>query len=225
VSREDQRKLVLFGAGPFASLAWYSLANDSAYDVAGFTVDARFLDQEALHGLPVVAFEDVEARFDPAAHDMLLPVSSRRMNTLRMERFEQAKAKGYRIASYVSSRALAWPDLVVRENVVVFEGAIIQPFASIGGDTIIRSGVHVSHHVEVGEHCFLAPRACLGGGVSLGPRCFVGLNATVRDRVSVAEGCLIAAGAVVTADTAPDGLYVGVPARRSSKSAMDASPS
>jgi len=32
--------------------------------------------------------------------------------------------------------------------------------------------------------------------------------------VTVGEGCLVAAGAVVTADCAPHGLYGGAPARR-----------
>ncbi len=217
-------KLVLFGAGPFASLAWYCLSHDSPYDVAGFVVDRAHRDLDEAHGLPVVDFEDAEERFDPSAHAMLLPLGPRRMNALRMERYGQAKAKRYRIASYVSSRAMTWPDLEVGENVIIFEGAIVQPFARIGADSIVRSGCHISHHVSIGEHCFLAPRACLGGGVTVGARSVIGLNATVRDGVAIAEGCFIAAGAVVTADTEPDGLYIGVPARRSARSAMQAAP-
>jgi sugar O-acyltransferase (sialic acid O-acetyltransferase NeuD family) len=217
-------KLVLFGAGPFASLAWYSLVHDSPYEVTGFTVDGAYRDSDQLHGLPLADFETVEQRFDPADHAMLLPLSSKRMNGLRKERLETARAKGYRIASYVSSRAMIWPDLEVRENVIVFEGAIIQPFSSLGADTVIRSGCHVSHHALIGEHCFLAPRACLGGGVTVGARSFIGLNATVRDGVTIGEGCLIAAGAVVTADTQPGGLYMGVPAKLAARPALEASP-
>ena len=32
--------------------------------------------------------------------------------------------------------------------------------------------------------------------------------------VTVGDGCVLAAGAVVTGDCEPDGLYAGVPARR-----------
>jgi maltose O-acetyltransferase len=32
--------------------------------------------------------------------------------------------------------------------------------------------------------------------------------------VTIGAGCAVAAGAVVTADCEPDGLYAGVPARR-----------
>ena len=43
---------------------------------------------------------------------------------------------------------------------------------------------------------------------------FLGLGAVVRDGVTVAERCLVGAGAVVTRDTEPNGVYTGVPAKR-----------
>ncbi len=211
-------KLVLFGEGSFASLAWYCIAHDTKEDLAGFVVDAEYRTREALHGLPVVDFEGLEARFPPQTHRLLLTLGPRGMNGLRKSRYEAAKAWGYTFATYISSRALTWPDLNVGENSMIYEGAIVQPFARIGVDTIVRSGVHISHHVAIGDHSFIAANACFGGNSRVGSRCFIGLNATILNGVTVADGCFIAAGAVVTADTEPDRLYVGVPARRSSKS-------
>lgn len=43
---------------------------------------------------------------------------------------------------------------------------------------------------------------------------WIGAGATVLPGITIAEGCVIGAGAVVTRDTEPNGLYVGVPARR-----------
>jgi maltose O-acetyltransferase len=44
--------------------------------------------------------------------------------------------------------------------------------------------------------------------------CWIGANVILLSGVRVAAGCIIGAGAVVTSDTEPDGVYVGVPARR-----------
>lgn len=207
-------KVVIFGGGKFASLAWYCLTHDSPYEVVGFTVDREYLMAPTLHDLPVVDFADVEKTFSPAEHLMLVHVGPAAMNAIRMDRCAAARAKGYGLAHYVSSRALTWPDFAPRPNSVIYEGAIVQPFAQIGENVIVRSGAHISHHVSIGDHSFIAAGVCLGGGARVEPRCFIGLNATIRDGVTIAEGCLVAAGALIVADTEPDGLYMGVPAKR-----------
>jgi sugar O-acyltransferase (sialic acid O-acetyltransferase NeuD family) len=207
-------KVVIFSLGKMASLAWYVLTHDSDHEVAGFTVDAAFFDRHELHGLPVVPFDRVEDRFPPADFAMLLPLGWHGVNGLRMKRYLDAKSRGYTFPTYVSSRAYTWPDLQIGQNCMVFEGAIVQPFAKIGHNCIIRSGAHVSHHVEISDHGFIAPGAVLAGGATIGQRCFVGANATVHDGVTVAPRCIVAAGAVVNRDTTENGLYAGVPARR-----------
>ncbi len=213
-------RVILFGNGKFASLAWYCLTHDGAHDVAAFTVDAPYLTDPTLHGRPVVDFARVEERFPATRYHMLVHVGGSGMNALRAERCASARAKGYQLPRYVSSRALTWPDLRLGWNCFIYDGATVEPFVTIGDDVIVRSGAHLSHHVSIGDHAFIAARACVGGGATVGNGCFVGLNATIRDGVNVAEGCLVAAGAVVTADTEPDGLYVGVPARRAAPASM-----
>ncbi len=214
-------KVVIFGNGKFASLAWYCLKHDSPYEVAGFTVDDAYATESQLHGLPVAPFSKASKVFAPGEHAMLVHVGAIGMNRLRRDRLDAAKTAGFAPARYVSSRAMTWPDLSVGDNVAIYEGTIIQPFATVGDNVIIRSAVHVSHHCVVEADCFLSAGVCMGGSAQIGRSSFVGLNATIRDGVRVAEGCLIGAGAVVTEDTAPDGVYIGVPARRTATPASE----
>ncbi|NED96367.1 hypothetical protein G1H11_13735 [Phytoactinopolyspora alkaliphila] len=53
-----------------------------------------------------------------------------------------------------------------------------------------------------------------GRPVSIADDVWIGATATVTPGTFVAEGCIIGAGAVVTRDTEPYGIYGGVPARR-----------
>lgn len=50
--------------------------------------------------------------------------------------------------------------------------------------------------------------------IAIGEGCWLGASSIVLPGVTIAPGCVIAAGALVAADTEPNGLYVGVPARR-----------
>jgi sugar O-acyltransferase (sialic acid O-acetyltransferase NeuD family) len=206
--------VVIFGLGPFASLLWYVLGHDSPHRVVAFTADRAYCAEPRLHGLPVVPFEDLEAAFPPSQARLLLALGGGNANRLRAARFKEASARGYGFASYISARAMVWPDLQVGDGCLLFEGCMVHPFARIGSNCVLRSGSHVSHHAVVGDHCFLAAHSVLAGGASLGQRCFLGLNSSVRDGVKVAERCLVAAGAAVTADTTENGVYMGVPAKR-----------
>lgn len=203
-------KVVLFGNREFASLAWYALTHDSPHEVVGFTVDRAFLTTPTHHGLPVIAFDELAARFPPSEAALLLPIGD---NRLREGKYTEARALGYRFVSYVSSRAITWPDLELGDCSMIFEGAIVQPFAKMGRGVIVRSGCHVSHHVTIGDFSFLAAYTVTGGMARIGARCFLGLNSVVRDNISIADGCTIGAGAVVCEETLPDRIYVGLPAK------------
>ena len=193
---EMPQPLIIFGASSFASMVSYVMAHDSDYEVAAFAVDSAYLRANLHAGKPIVAFEEVETQFPPDSYAMLVPLGGHGdRNDLRASRYLAAKRKGYRFATYVSSRAIVWPDLRIGENSMIFEAAVVQPHASIGNNCILRSQVCVSHHARIGDHCFLAAGAVVGGNADVGARCFLGLNSTVRDGVIVPPACLIGAGA------------------------------
>ncbi len=211
---KGRMKVVIFGAEQFASLAWYVLTHDSSHEVVGFTVDAAWCHTSTKHDLPVVPFERLEQYFPPKEYALLISLGWTRCNGLRAAKYAEGKMRDYSLVTYVSSRAVVWPDLQVGENSMIYEGAIVEPFARIGSNCILRNGCNVAHHAIIGDHVFMAAQAVVAGGATVGERCFLGLNSTIRDGVTVAPGCFVAAGALVTTDTEPDGLYVGVPARR-----------
>jgi FlaA1/EpsC-like NDP-sugar epimerase len=58
-------KVILFGAGRGADVAYRFLTKDSDHEVCGFTVDRQFITNATLRDLPVVPFEDVEKVIPP----------------------------------------------------------------------------------------------------------------------------------------------------------------
>jgi sugar O-acyltransferase (sialic acid O-acetyltransferase NeuD family) len=207
--------VVIFGTGLPGRLAAYVLQHDSRYRPVAFTVHERYVKDAEFAGLPVRRFEDLERAYPPEQVAMIAPLGWTRMGAFRQEVVAAGRAKGYRFASYVSSRALTWAGFTAGENCMVFDGVIVEPFARIGENCILRAGATLSHDVELGDHCFVAPRALVGGRVTVGDHCFVGAGSAITNGLRIAPRCFIAAGAVVTADTRPDGIYRGNPARRS----------
>ncbi len=143
------------------------------------------------------------------------------MNALRAERLIQAKQKNFTIGNFISKYACLLSDTDIGENVLIFEQAIIQPFVKLGTNIIIRSGANIGHHSSVGAHTFIASGAVTGGNVTIGEQCFIGLGAVIRDNIKIADRTFIGSGAVVLRDTEPDCVYIGNPARKIEKTAME----
>ena len=207
------RPLVLVGAGEFAQIACEYFEHDSDYDVVAFSVERDYLVQPTLAGRPVVAFETLEADYPPADVDVFVAVPSSQLNRLRTRLYREAKRRGYRLATYVSSRAFVWRNAEVGENSFIFEGNVIQPFVRVGSNCILWSGNHVGHRTVVRDNVFIASHAVISGYCEIGESSFVGVNTTFNDHVKVAPDNVIGAGALVTRDTEPGRIYVGSPAR------------
>jgi len=117
-------------------------------------------------------------------------------------------------------------------------------FISLGPETGFIDVGHTSHFapgcslyghggLTVGPHCNIAANVVLAtvqhdpvnrgvpmsqtqesGPIVLEEDIWIGANAVVTSNVKIAKGCIIGAGAVVTRDTEPNGVYLGVPAKR-----------
>lgn len=208
-------KLVIFGAGDIAQIAYYYFSSDSGYDVAAFTVDAQYIKELSFCGLPVVAFEDVATRFPPQTFDLFIALSYSKLNGLRKDKYLAAKALGYRLANYVSSHATVLNEGRIGDNCFIFEDNTIQPFVTIGDNVTLWSGNHIGHHSVIKSHSFIASHVVVSGGVEIGEQCFVGVNATLRDHIKIGDKCVIGAGAILLADAEPEGVYMAPATERS----------
>lgn len=194
------QQIIVFGAGDIAELADFYFAHDSGYEVAGFTVDGAYLKQSEFRGRPVLPFDQVDERFPPSAYGFFVAVSYSRLNAVRAEKVKAARAKGYRLVSYLSSRATVFPGFEPKENSFILEGNIIQPFVSVGANVTLWSGNHIGHHSVIEDDVFLASQVVVSGGVRIGQGSFVGVNVTIRDHVTIGKQCVLGAGALVLED-------------------------
>jgi len=89
-------------------------------------------------------------------------------------------------------------------------GLSIAAYCNIAAHVVFAT---VGHHDEITDR----PMALTGekaAPITLEEDVWIAANVTVAAGVRIARGCVIGANAVVTRDTEPMGLYVGVPARR-----------
>jgi sugar O-acyltransferase (sialic acid O-acetyltransferase NeuD family) len=195
-----KQQIVIFGTGDVAELADFYFSHDSDYEVAAFTIDEAFIKQNEFRGRPLVAFERVAELFPPAQFGFFVAVGYAKLNDIRVEKVAAARTKGYRLVSYLSSRATVFPGFELKENCFILEDNTIQPFACIGSNVTLWSGNHIGHHSIVEDDVFLASHVVVSGGARVGQGSFVGVNVTIRDRVTIGRKCVLGAGALVLED-------------------------
>lgn len=208
--------IVVFGGGDIAELADFYFTHDSPLRVAAFTVDAAFRQAENFLDRPLVAFEEVAQLYPPDRYGFFVALSYAKLNALRAEKVAAARALGYRLVSYVSSRATAFPGFAHGDNCFILEDNTLQPFARIGHNVTMWSGNHIGHHAVIEDDVFMASQVVVSGGVRIGQASFVGVNVTLRDHVTVGARCVLGAGALILGDI-PEGSVLSPPATEISK--------
>jgi sugar O-acyltransferase (sialic acid O-acetyltransferase NeuD family) len=204
-----KNKVVIFGLGDFARVAMSYFGSDSPHEVVAFTAHQEYIKDPLLRGKPVVPFERLEESYPPETHLLFLAVGFKNVNKARAALFDLCQARGYRLISYISSKAIRSEESAVGDNCFILENTVIQPFVKIGHDVVIWGGGFIGHDSTIGDHCFIAPSAAISGNVTIGAYSFIGINATVRDGITIAPGCIIGAGVTILKDTLPDHVYTG----------------
>lgn len=208
---EKGKKIVLFGDSAFAEIAYEYFTHDSEYEVVAFTVSKDYLKKTELFGLPVIAFEEIEKSYPPEIYDMHIALVYISMNRIRIQFYNEAKAKGYKLANYISSKAFVWHNVTIGDNCFIFEDNTIQPFVKIGDNNVFWSGNHIGHHSIIGSHNFISSHVVVSGFCAIGNANFMGVNATMGNNLKIADDCLVGSFVHLVKDMPSGSLLKGTP--------------
>jgi UDP-3-O-[3-hydroxymyristoyl] glucosamine N-acyltransferase len=161
-----------------------------------------------------VAFEELKASFPPDQAEMFVAMGIQKVNQIRAAKVAEAEARGYRLASYLSSRARVPDDLVLQSNTFIMEEVGLQANVTVGRNSVLWPRTGVGFRSRIGDHCWLVT-ATLGESVTVGDYSFIGLNATISSHVAIAPSNVIGAGALILEDTKESSVYKGHASERS----------
>lgn len=207
------KKIVVFGNTKLAELAYLYFTRNHKIDVVAFTVDKSNLNTRKFMGLPLIPFETVEKYYPVKKYQMFVAIGYKNLNSLRINKYKEAKAKGYQLISYICPGSHYWEDLVIGDNCFIFENQVIQPNVKIGNNVIIWSGNHFGHDVTIGDNCFISSHVVISGNVKIGNSCFIGVNSTIRNGVKIGSNCIIGAGSIILNNIKNNSVLIAEPTK------------
>jgi len=199
------KKLIIFGTASTAELVHYYFSNDSDYEPIAFCASAEFVNTDNFLGLPLLPFNEIEAKFSPNEYSFFCAIGQREINSIRKNIYLQAKALGYSMASYISSESNIAKNAKIGEHCFI-DNVRIHPCAEIGNNCFIHSDL--AHHDKVGNHCYIVGGVSIGGNVTIGEQTFIGLGSTIRDNIILGKRCIIGAGSIIMRNTGSDKVFI-----------------
>lgn len=219
---EKNKKLIIIGTGETAEIACEYFTYDSPYEVVGFSVSKQYIKDPEFYGLPVHEFETLEENFPPSEYEVYVAISYVKLNRVRANMYNQAKAKGYTCATYVSSKAFVWRNVTLGENVFIFENNVLQHYVKVGNNVILWSGNHVGHRTVIKDHAYLSSHVVISGFCEIGEYSFLGVNSTFNDNIKLGKDNIVGSGALIVKNTEDASLMIGSPAKPGAKTSYEA---
>lgn len=134
------------------------------------------------------------------------------------------KLSGRLVADGVRPWTVIADNVVVMDDVLLGEGAILSPFVTLTSN--IRIGRHfhanlysyVEHDCVIGDFVTFAPAVKCNGNIVIEDHVYIGTGAVIKQGkpgqpLVIGRGAIVGMGAVVTKDVAPGTTVVGNPAR------------
>jgi UDP-3-O-[3-hydroxymyristoyl] glucosamine N-acyltransferase len=153
--------------------------------------DLRSAQPDQLSFLANAKYEPL-ARASRAGAILVAPADAAKFDCTRIEVDSPSAAFGRISALFapppVRDEPGVHPTAILAPDVVVGEGASIQPYA------VISAGVRIGARAVVGAHCFIGEQSSLGEETRLYP------HVTVRERSVIGARVIIHSGAVIGAD-------------------------
>lgn len=195
--------IYILGTGLLAE-EFLALLQHAGIPVAAFVENLdRGKAGSPLHGLPIIWVDDL-----PAGAHCLCALST----TRRVEFIDQVKDRA-RFPTFVHPSSVVLPFGSIGGGTILSTGVLVAGHVSLGAHVFVNRGVRIGHHTRIGDYTTLQPGANIAGAVQIGSHAYVGVGAVVRERLTISDGAVIAAGAVVTHDVPDACMVAGNPAR------------
>jgi sugar O-acyltransferase (sialic acid O-acetyltransferase NeuD family) len=200
-------KVIIIGNAITAQIMFSVLSKDSELDVVAFSAHERFITTDQLFDTKIIPFENLMNEYPPAEVKLINAIGYSNVNKNREKIFAEAKAQGYSFLTYLHP-SVSHFSKELGEGVFIMPGAVIEPFSTIGDNSVIWSNVVIAHHSVIEEHCWIASGSVIAGEARVKRNSFLGINASIVNKITVGEYNIIGARSLITKNTNANSVYL-----------------
>ncbi|MBK2054447.1 PglD-related sugar-binding protein [Francisella noatunensis] len=199
-------KVVIYGNGKIAKVVYQFVKKK--FEVVAFTVERKYKNSDAIEGVPLIEFEDIQNQCDPKEHKMLIAVGYVQMNNIRERKYQEAKKKGFSFINYIHPSVEIHENIEMGENNIVLDHVTIQPYVKIGSSNFVWSNAVIAHGSVIDDTNWITSGVVVSGDAIIKSKCFLGVNATIGNNTVIESESFVGANTLVTKNTAPKDVFI-----------------
>jgi len=206
------KEIYLLGVGRNTPV-FIDLAEHCGYEIKGLYHYNQNRTGEVLHGFSILgSFDELFNYGNLSGKNFLLTMGD---NMIRTHVAEKIRAIGGSTPPIIHPTAVISRFSNIEQGVAISAFSYVQANSKIGTDTIILSGVNISHNNIIGKSCFIAGGATIGAYTTVGNFVFIGQGViTISEKVDhIGNNAYIGAGSLVTKSITPASIVAGQPAK------------
>lgn len=206
------KKIYLLGIGNNTPV-FIDLAEHCGYDVIGLYHYNTKRNGEKVNGFSILgSYDELLIEDDLSDNNFLLTMGD---NLIRATIANAIRLRGGNVPAVIHPSAVISRFASIAEGVSISAFTYVQANSKIGKDTMILSGVNISHNNSIGKNCFIAGGTTIGAYTTLGDFVFVGQGVlTISEKVNyIGSHAYIGAGSLVTESVDQNARVMGRPAK------------
>lgn len=209
-----KQKVIILSAGGHAKVIIDTLELLGNFKILGITEHDEGKIGQKVMGISILGRDDeVIEKYSHKDIKLVNGMGGSDLPKLRRRLYHYWANKGYEFATIVHPAAYVAKSAKIGAGAQIMAGAIVQPEARIGDNTLINTNASIDRNSDIGNHCHVAPGVTISADVKIGDGSHLGTAAAIIQGITLGANVLVAAGAVVVSSFANDMRIKGVPAR------------
>lgn len=208
------KKIIIIGGGGHAKVLIDAILNrkSTGLEIIGCIDPKLRIGSQVSCGIKVIGDDTKISLFKKKELLLVNGVGSIKSIEPRKKIYEKW-SKRYTFYSVIHNTAILAKSADFAEGIQVLAGAIINPKAIVGKNSLINTGSIIEHDCHIGSHVHIAPGCVILGGVNIGDNIHIGAGTVILQGTKIGDNSIIGAGSVVVNDIPRNSLAYGSPCK------------
>jgi sugar O-acyltransferase (sialic acid O-acetyltransferase NeuD family) len=169
-----------------------------------------FKQEIIINNAEVFTFDEFKTNFATNTAKMVIAVGEPKVRQVLREK---VVANGYELQTLIHPTSFIGTETRIGNGAVVQFGGFISCNVTIGVNVFMQPYLTIGHDSIIGSDTVISPYVIISGNCTIGERAYIGVGVPVKEKTSIGMDSIIGMGSIVMRNIPENVIALGNPAR------------